>query len=139
MFPNIFSSMITVTIQVTSTLQSMNQWNLCFSILMVFTERESVDLPLALFRMRGGSESCLLVSCNTFSFKPFLTKLQIFRIIPNTSLKLLNLNQDCLSKKSVFLVKSVWIWIYDNFSHKSAKLIKICSCDHMYYIIWAAW
>ena len=79
---------------------------------MVFTERESVNLPLALFRM-GGAEgegvqkSSLLVSLNTFSFNPFLPKLQIFSVIPNTSLKLLNLKEDRPLKKSVFLVKFI--------------------------------
>ena len=60
-----FSSMITVTIQVTSTLQSMKQWNLSFFFLMVFTGRESVNSLSTLFRMGGGSGKGD-VSRNTF-------------------------------------------------------------------------
>ena len=58
--------MITVKTQVISTLQSMNQWNLLLSFLMVLTERESVNLPLALFRMGGGG------SAKRFSARFFL-------------------------------------------------------------------
>ena len=36
-----------VTMQVTPTLRSMNQWNLYFSFLMVLTEGESVNLPFS--------------------------------------------------------------------------------------------
>ena len=58
--------MITVKTQVISTLQSMNQWNLLLSFLMVLTERKSVNLPLALFRMGGGG------SAKRFSARFFL-------------------------------------------------------------------
>ena len=43
----------------------------------------------------------------TFSFDPFATLVQNFKFVPGASLKLLNLNQDHLSKKAIFLVKSL--------------------------------
>ena len=43
----------------------------------------------------------------TFSFNPFATLVQNFKSLPNASPKLLNLNQDHLSKKAIFLVKSL--------------------------------
>ena len=57
----------------------------------------------------------------------------------NASPKLLNLNQDHPSKKTVFLVKSVKNWGYDNFSHENARAIKPWSHDHIYIIIWITW
>ena len=41
----------------------------------------------------------------TFSFNAFATLVSILKAIPSASPKLLNLNQDHLSKKVVFLVK----------------------------------
>ena len=55
--PSIFSSMMKVTIQVTSTLQAMKQWNIYFSFLMVFTGLESINSFLTLFRMRRGESA----------------------------------------------------------------------------------
>ena len=43
----------------------------------------------------------------TFSFNPFTTMLQNFKLVPDVSPKLLNLNQDHPSIKAVFLVKSL--------------------------------
>ena len=43
----------------------------------------------------------------TFSFNPFATLVQNFKFVPSVSPKLLNLNQDHPSKKTVFLVKSL--------------------------------
>ena len=43
----------------------------------------------------------------TFSFNSFITLVQNFTFVPTASPKLLNLNQDHLSKKAVFLVKSL--------------------------------
>ena len=43
----------------------------------------------------------------TFSFNPFATLVQNFKFLPRASPKLLNLNQDHLSKKTIFLVKSL--------------------------------
>ena len=43
----------------------------------------------------------------TFSFNPFATLVQNFKFVSSASPKLLNLNQDHLSKKAVFLVKSL--------------------------------
>ena len=87
------------------------------------------DLPLSpfhfsysfstLFRMRGGGggqKSCptsvsAVTSTNvgtnpknflTFSISPFSTLVWIFKVIPNASPKLLNLNQDHPSKKCFF-------------------------------------
>ena len=39
------------------------------------------------------------------SFNPFDTMMSIFKAIPGTTPKLLNLNQDHLSKKLIYLVK----------------------------------
>ena len=55
----------------------------------------------------------------------------------NLQIKLKNCNflqRNVSCTCSVFLVKYVWIWSYDNFSHKHTKLTKIWSCDHIYYI-----
>ena len=57
MFLNTFSSMMTVTIQVTSTMQLMKQWNLYFSLFMVFTGRKSFNSLSTLFRMAGGKSA----------------------------------------------------------------------------------
>ena len=43
----------------------------------------------------------------TFSFNPFVTLVQNFKFVSGASPKLLNLNQDHLSKKAIFLVKSL--------------------------------
>ena len=43
----------------------------------------------------------------TFSFDPFATLVQNFKFVPGASPKLLNLNQDQLTKKAIFLVKSL--------------------------------
>ena len=40
----------------------------------------------------------------TFSFNPFATLMQNFKFVPIASPKLLNLNQDHPSKKTIFLV-----------------------------------
>ena len=140
--PKHIFGMITVTILVTSTLQSMKQWNLFFFFLMVFTERASVNSLSTLFRMGGGGKweaGSFLQHVLTLGFNPFSTQLYNFRVIHSTSFKLLNLNQDQLSKKSVFLVKSLYQLCNNNFSHKNAKLTKIWTCDHVYHITWATW
>ena len=41
-----------------------------------------------------------------FSFNPFATVVQNFKLVPSVSPKLLNVNQDRPSKKAIFLVKS---------------------------------
>ena len=43
----------------------------------------------------------------TFSFNPFATLVQNFKVLPSASPKLLNFNQDNSSKKAIFLVKSL--------------------------------
>ena len=43
----------------------------------------------------------------TFSFNPFVTLVQNFKFVSSASPKLLNLNQDHLSKKAIFLLKSL--------------------------------
>ena len=43
----------------------------------------------------------------TFSFNPFATLVQNFKVVPSVSPKLLNLNQGHHSKKAIFLVKSL--------------------------------
>ena len=57
MFQNIFSNMMMVTIQVTSTLQAVEQWIIYFSFLMVFTGWECVNSFWTLFRMGGGGSA----------------------------------------------------------------------------------
>ena len=79
-----------------------------------------VDLNLTLFRMGGQKDTPTsfshVTSTNvgfgpqnflTFSFNPFATLVQNFKLVPSASLKLLNLNQDHPSKKAIFLVKSL--------------------------------
>ena len=56
-FQNILSSMMTVTVQVTSTMQSMKQWNLYFSVLLFFTGWRSFNSLSTLFRMAGGKSA----------------------------------------------------------------------------------
>ena len=117
--------MITMTIQVTSTLQSINQLNLYFFILMVFTERESVSLPLALFRMGGGvQKSSLLVFCNTFLI---LNLLILFSQSYKVSRWYLILVWNYWTWTKIVLQNRFfwWIWIYDSSSHKNAKLNKV--------------
>ena len=43
----------------------------------------------------------------TFSFNPFPTLVQNFKFVTSASPKLLDLNQDHPSKKTIFLVKSL--------------------------------
>ena len=43
----------------------------------------------------------------TFSFNSFATLVQNFKFVPSGNPKLLNLNQDHLLKKAIFLVKSL--------------------------------
>ena len=43
----------------------------------------------------------------TFSFNSFATLVQNFKFVPSASPKLLNMNQDHPSKKTIFLVKSL--------------------------------
>ena len=43
----------------------------------------------------------------TFSFNPFATLVENFKVVPSASPRLLNLNQDHPSKKVVFLIKSL--------------------------------
>ena len=57
MFPNIFSSIMAVKKQVTSTLQTIKQWKLYFSFLMVFTEREFFNSLSTLFRWEEGGSA----------------------------------------------------------------------------------
>ena len=53
----LFSSMMTVTIKVNSTLQSMKQSKLHLSFLIVLTEGECVNSLSTLFRMEGGGSA----------------------------------------------------------------------------------
>ena len=68
-----------------------------------------------------------------FSFSPFATQVLIFKAIPSASSKLLNLNQDQSSKKVVFLVKSLYNWGYDNFTHRNAIEMKLCLRDRIWF------
>ena len=70
MFTNIFSSIMAVKKQVTSTLQTIKQWKLYFSFLMVFTEREFFNRfrPYSGGRRGEVQKDSLLVSLNAFDF-----------------------------------------------------------------------
>ena len=74
MFPNLFSSIITVTMQFISTLQSMKLLNLYFFFLIVFTGRRTVSL-FHLYSGGGWSAKRYRASFPqhslTFSFNPF--------------------------------------------------------------------
>ena len=59
----------------------------------------------------------------TFSFNP----LAILVFVPSASPKLVSLNQDHPSKKAVSLVKSLWNWGHDNFSHRNFRVTKLWS------------
>ena len=62
--------MMKVTIQVTSTLHVMKQWNPHFPFLMAFTGQESVNSLSSLFRM-GGVGKCKKVLCFPQHFLTF--------------------------------------------------------------------
>ena len=81
-------------------------------------------LVLTLFTMGGGGGSKKAPSTSffpvtstnvgfgpqkflTFSFNPFATLVQNFNFVLSASPKLFNLNQDHLSKKAIFLIKSL--------------------------------
>ena len=68
----------------------------------------------------------------SFNLDPFATLLQNIIAITCTSPKLLNLNREHSSKKSVFLVKLSC----DNLSCGNAKP---WSHDHLFNIIWVTW
>ena len=59
------------------------------------------------------------------SFNPFATMVYSFKSTPYASLKLLNLNQGQPSKNCFFLVKSLFNWVDDNFSHRNARASKL--------------
>ena len=127
--------------------KALFSWNSV--ILQYFREKLSQKCPfLTLFRMGGGGKPPTpnffspVTSTNVgfgpqnflaFSFNPFATLVQNFKFVPGASPKLLNLNQDQLSKKAIFWSnKSLWNWGYDNFSHRNATVIKLWPHDHNY-------
>ena len=135
--------MMTVTIQVTSTLQTMNQWKLYFTFLMVFTEQECVNSLSTLFRMGGGGSAKRFPD----SFPQHFWLLVLF-IFPHSCK---------ISGPYLVPVSNYWTWAkttpqkigfsgqirvklsYDNFFHKRAKLTKIWLHDHIYYMVWTTW
>ena len=88
-----------------------------------FLANDKNPYPLTLFRMGGGGRQkgpptgfCAVTSTNvgfglqnfqTFRLNPFATLVQNFKFVLSASPKLLNLNQDHLLKKAIFLVKSL--------------------------------
>ena len=83
---------------------------------------DKILIVLTLFRMeewgRGGPPTSFspVTSTNsefgsknslTFSFNPLATLAQTLKFVPSASPKLFCLNQDCPSKKAIFLVKSL--------------------------------
>ena len=72
----------------------------------------------------------------TFSFNPFTTLVWNFRTITSVSPKLLNLNLDHPSKKWFFWSNPYKIEVKNNFSHRTARVTKLWSHDHIYNIIW---
>ena len=62
----------------------------------------------------------------TFSFNAFTTLAQNFKAISIANPKSLNLNQECPLKKLFFLVKSLYNWGYNNFSHRNVRVTKLC-------------
>ena len=127
MLPKIFSSIMAVAIQITSTLQVMKQWNLYFSLLIYFTRRVSVNSFSVILRMwRGGTQKGhQLVSPNTFWL---LTR--------------------CCNISDPYLVPvlSYWTWTKTTLQnwffwsnpYENSRVTKIWSHDHIYYIIWAS-
>ena len=87
----------------------------------IIRTNETYRSPLTLFRMGLGQKGppisfSPVTSTNvetspqnflTFSFNPFATLMENFKIARSASPKLLNLNRDHPSKKVVFLVKSL--------------------------------
>ena len=43
------------------------------------------------------------------------------------------------TKTTPSLVKSLWNWGFNNFSHWSARVTKLTLHDHIYNIIWVTW
>ena len=68
MFPNIFSSIMAVKKQVTSTLQAMKQWNLYFSFFHRTGIFQFAFNPIQDGRRGEVQKVSLLVSLNTFDF-----------------------------------------------------------------------
>ena len=138
MFPNMFSSIMVLKKRVTSTLQTMKQWNLfngyhwflmCFQPYSGWEEGRSLKRFPALFPQHFWLLVLIFFPHSCKISGPYLVIVSSYWIWTKTNPQ----------KKSVFLVKSVWNFGYDNFSHKDAKLTKIWSHDHIYYIIWATW
>ena len=89
----------------------------------IIRTNETYRSPLTLFRMGRGAKrppppisfspvtsTIVEISAKnslTFSFNPFATLVENFKVMCSASPKLLNLNQDHPSKKVVFLVKSL--------------------------------
>ena len=71
----------------------------------------------------------------TFSLIILPHRGNIFKAIPSTCPKLLNLHQDHPSKKPDFLIKPLQKWNY-TFSRGNSKLTEVWSCNHFYSIIW---
>ena len=70
--------------------------------------------------------------------------MQNFKAILIASSILLNFNQEHPSpspkkKKLGFLVKSIYIWGFGNFSHRNARITKLWSYDGIYIMIWVTW
>ena len=65
------------------------------------------DMSYVYFNPIQNGEGKKTFALLTFSFNPFATLVYNFRFLPSASPKLLNLNQEHISKKAVFLVKSL--------------------------------
>ena len=104
---------------------------------------------ITLFRIGGGGErgtqkgpSHQFLPCNFCkrrSYRGSFDRLaQNFKFLTNASSKLLNLKQHYPSKKPG-LVKSLYIWGYDNLSYTNSTVTKLWSHDHIHNIIWVMW
>ena len=97
---------------------------------------------LTLFRMEGGRQKdppyqCF--PCNFYKRRNYARKRSDFlAFVPSPSPKLSNLNQNSSSKKASFVVKTLSNWGSDNLSHRSARVTKLWSHDHVYKTIWIA-
>ena len=69
------------------------------------------------------------------SFNPFATLMKYFHVIPSANSKLLNLNQDHVSKKVIFLVTSLIEMLeLPKFGHMTTSTIEFKSPDKKFLV-----
>ena len=116
----------------------LERWTLCFSsfknhklkvkLWWVGTRERRKRTFIVQFILSEGNlfKICVLSHCIVYWITDW----------PKASPKLLNLKQDHLLKKAVFLVKCLQNWCYYNFRHRNVRVTRLWSHDHIYNITW---